>query len=254
MKWFRYLLFIFCAYLYSESAKPPEYYLKNYRHDVYEYKKEDFNGDDEKESIYFLATKIINEESKTVTYQNGLIYYDSGVTGKNHVFYSGGKINFINEGSEYFDYMVTGYYVGDFNNDGIRDLGIFLDWGEGYNVLIPVTFKNDIPKPIRVSLPKITIETENNSEYNVTVTDSFNNEKKFIYKGRKNSKKLGFTEDYLFSEKVKLFYLFGEEWEESCECGIFEDAYISFDFVNEYGRVKFRFSEAGGMGEKITDR
>ena len=121
-------------------------------------------------------------------------------------------------------------------------------------MLIPVTFKNDIPKPIRVSLPKITIETENNSEYNVTVTDSFNNEKKFIYKGRKNSKKLGFTEDYLFSEKVKLFYLFGEEWEESCECGIFEDAYISFDFVNEYGRVKFRFSEAGGMGEKITDR
>ena len=150
--------------------------------------------------------------------------------------------------------MVTGYYVGDFNNDGIRDLGIFLDWGEGYNVLIPVTFNNDIPKSIRVSLPKITIETENNSEYNVTVTDSFNNEKKFIYKGRKNSKKLGFTEDYLFSEKVKLFYLFGEEWEESCECGIFEDAYISFDFVNEYGRVKFRFSEAGGMGEKITDR
>ncbi len=54
---------------------------------MYEYKKEDFNGDDEKESIYFLATKIINEESKTVTYQNGLIYYDSGVTGKNYVFF-----------------------------------------------------------------------------------------------------------------------------------------------------------------------
>ncbi|MCP1222797.1 hypothetical protein [Sebaldella sp. S0638] len=254
MKKIKYLLLFFYVFLYSESAKPFEYYKKNFKHDIYETKKEDFNGDDESENIYFLATKVTDEENKTVTYQNGLIYYDSGDTDKNYVFYSGEKINFLNSGNEYFDYMVTGYYVGDFNNDGIRDIGIFLDWGEGYNVLVPVTFKNDMPKPISINLPKINIEKGENSVYNITVTDSFNNEKKFIYKGRKNSKKLGFTEDYLFSKKVKLFYLFGEEWEESCDCGIFEDAYISFDFVNDYGKVKFKFSDSGGMGEQLNSR
>ena len=249
MNWFRNMMLFSFIFLYSESARPLTYYLKNYEYDIHETKKEDFNDDGRAESIHFFAGRETDEESRNITYQNGLIYYDSGDISKNYVFHSGEKINFINSGNEYFDYMVTGYYIGDFNNDGIRDLGIFLDWGEGYNVLIPVTFVNDNPKPISINLPKIKIEKQNNFIYNIIVTDSYNNEKNYRYSGRKNSKKLGFTEDYLFSDKVKLFYLFGEEWDESCECGIFEDAYISFEFVNEYGRVKFRFSDAGGVEE-----